>query len=58
LFRIKRINRKRNWFALTFEGIHKWIAFVHSKQTDILPVPNRYFGVYGDGTIKVRGIET
>ena len=27
------------------------------KQNDILPVPNRYFGVYQDGTVKVRGIE-
>jgi DNA polymerase elongation subunit (family B) len=44
-------------FALTFEGIHKWIAFIHSKQNDILSVPNRYFGADEDGTVKVRGIE-
>jgi DNA polymerase elongation subunit (family B) len=33
------------------------VAFIHSKQNNILPVPNRYFGVYEEGTLKVRGIE-
>ena len=54
---LKESIEKETGFALTFEGIHKWIAFVHSKRNDILPVPNRYFGVYEDGTLKVRGIE-
>ncbi len=54
---LKEAIEKETGFALTFEGIHKWIAFVQSKQNDILPVPNRYFGVYEDGTLKVRGIE-
>jgi DNA polymerase, archaea type len=54
---LKESIEKETGFALTFEGIHKWIAFVHSKQNDILPVPNRYFGVYEDGTLKIRGIE-
>ena len=48
---------KETGFPLSFEGIHKWIAFVHSKQNDTLPVPNRYFGVFEDGTLKIRGIE-
>lgn len=30
---------------------------MHSKRSDWLPVPNRYFGVFSDGSIKVRGIE-
>ena len=54
---LKEAIEKETGFALTFEGIHKWIAFIHSKQNKILPVPNRYFGVYEDGTVKVRGIE-
>ena len=54
---LKESIEKEIGFPLTFESIHKWIAFVHSKQNDILPVPNSYFGVYEDGTIKVRGIE-
>ena len=56
-FELKESIEKETGFALSFEGMHKWIAFVHSKQNDILPVPNRYFGVYEGGTIKVRGIE-
>ncbi|HZC47463.1 MAG TPA: DNA polymerase domain-containing protein [Nitrososphaeraceae archaeon] len=45
-------------FAISFEGIYKWIAFVPSKINNQLPVPNRYFGVFEDeGTLKVRGME-
>jgi DNA polymerase elongation subunit (family B) len=44
-------------FKISFEGIYKWIAFVHSKRNDVLPVPNRYFGVFEDGSLKIRGIE-
>jgi DNA polymerase elongation subunit (family B) len=54
---LKELIEKETGFALTFEGIHKWIAFVHSKQNNVLPVPNRYFGVYENGTLKIRGIE-
>jgi DNA polymerase elongation subunit (family B) len=54
---LKESIEKETGFTLTFEGIYKWIAFIHSKRNDILPVPNRYFGVYEDGTLKVRGIE-
>ena len=54
---LKESIEKETGFALTFEGIHKRIAFIHSKQNKILPVPNQYFGVYQDGTVKVRGIE-
>jgi DNA polymerase elongation subunit (family B) len=45
-------------FAISFEGIYKWIAFVHSKSSKHVPVPNRYFGVFeDDGSLKVRGLE-
>lgn len=37
--------------------MYKWIAFVPSKSSDILGVPNRYFGVFEDGSLKLRGIE-
>jgi DNA polymerase elongation subunit (family B) len=54
---LKESIERETGFALSFEGIHKWIAFVQSKHNDVLPVPNRYFGVYEDGTLKIRGIE-
>src|SRR5215467_2635250 len=44
-------------FTISFEGIFKWIVFVHSKINSQLPVPNRYFGIFGDGSLKIRGIE-
>jgi DNA polymerase-2 len=44
-------------FALAFEGIYKWVAFLPSKVEPNIPVLNRYFGVYQSGNLKVRGIE-
>ena len=44
-------------FPISLEGIYKWIVFVPSKNNTILPVSNRYFGVFEDGTVKMRGIE-
>lgn len=45
-------------FDISLEGVYKWIAFVPSKNNDIVGVPNRYFGVFEDGTLKLRGIES
>jgi DNA polymerase I len=44
-------------FALSFEGIYKWVAFLPSKVDAAIPVLNRYFGAYQNGDLKVRGIE-
>jgi DNA polymerase-2 len=44
-------------FAMSFEGIYKWVAFLPSKTDSALPVLNRYFGAYQNGELKVRGIE-
>jgi DNA polymerase, archaea type len=44
-------------FAMSFEGIYKWVAFLPSKTEPGIPVLNRYFGAYQDGSLKVRGIE-
>jgi DNA polymerase, archaea type len=54
---LKESIERESGFKLSFEGIHKWIAFIHSKANDILPVPNRYFGAFADGSLKIRGIE-
>jgi DNA polymerase, archaea type len=55
--KLKESIERETGFKLSFEGIYKWIAFVHSKTNDILPVPNRYFGAFEDGSLKIRGIE-
>ena len=54
---LKQSIEKETGFAISFEGIYKWIAFVPSKRNDILPVANRYFGAFEDGSLKIRGIE-
>lgn len=42
---------------LEVEGLYKWIVFNPSVNSPVSPAPNRYYGVFEDGTIKVRGIE-
>ena len=54
---LKESIEKETGFAISFEGVYKWIAFTHSKTNSLLPVPNRYFGVFGDDTLKIRGLE-
>jgi DNA polymerase II len=41
---------------IALEGVYKWIAFLSSKTDARVPVPNRYFGVFKNGEIKMRGI--
>jgi len=54
---LKKVIESDTGFDISFEGVYKWIAFVPSKSNDIVGVPNRYFGVFEDGTLKLRGIE-
>jgi DNA polymerase elongation subunit (family B) len=42
---------------LMVEGRYLWIVFVPSKVLPEVPVLNRYYGVFDDGRIKMRGIE-
>jgi DNA polymerase, archaea type len=56
---LKESIQKETGFDISFEGIYKWIVFVSSKikNRHHLPIQNRYFGVFEDGVLKVRGIE-
>lgn len=42
--------------TMALEGIYRWIVFLPSVQEEGRPVPNRYFGVFQDGTLKFRGL--
>jgi DNA polymerase elongation subunit (family B) len=42
---------------LNVEGKYRWIVFLPSKILPQIPVLNRYYGVFEDGRIKMRGIE-
>jgi DNA polymerase-2 len=47
----------RTGLVINLEGIYRWIVFLPSRLDARIPVANRYFGVFQDGTLKVRGIE-
>ncbi|MDQ7819895.1 MAG: DNA polymerase domain-containing protein [Armatimonadota bacterium] len=42
---------------IAVEGVYRWVAFLPSRTHPGVGVPNRYLGVFTDGTTKVRGIE-
>jgi DNA polymerase, archaea type len=42
--------------SIGYEGQYRWIVFLNSKIDANLPVLNRYYGVFEDGTLKLRGI--
>ena len=50
--------RRRTGIKIALDGIYRWVVFLPSRVDSRVPVPNRYFGVFQDGTIKVRGLET
>jgi DNA polymerase II len=47
----------RTGLSIALDGIYNWIAFLSSKADSRVSVPNRYFGVFQDGSMKYRGIE-
>jgi DNA polymerase elongation subunit (family B) len=47
----------RTQLPLAIEAVYRYIVFLPSRQFEDVPVPNRFFGVAEDGTLKVRGLE-
>jgi DNA polymerase-2 len=48
---------RRTGLSIGLDGIYRWVAFLPSRLDRRVPVANRYFGVFQDGTLKVRGLE-
>lgn len=48
---------RRTHMMISLDGIYSWVAFLPSRGNQALPVPNRYFGAFKDGSLKMRGIE-
>jgi DNA polymerase-2 len=48
---------RRTGLPIALDGIYRWVAFLPSRQDERVPVANRYFGVFQDGSLKMRGIE-
>jgi DNA polymerase elongation subunit (family B) len=55
--RLVRDVEARFRIPLKCEGKYRWIVFLPSVANPMAPVPNRYYGVFDWGEIKVRGIE-
>ncbi|HES57819.1 MAG TPA: hypothetical protein ENO21_00130, partial [Firmicutes bacterium] len=49
---------ERTGLPIALDGVYRWVAFLGSRRDARVPVPNRYFGVFQDGSFKLRGIET
>ncbi len=49
--------QSRTGLPISLDGIYRWVVFVGSRQNKKRPVANRYFGVFQDGSLKVRGID-
>jgi DNA polymerase-2 len=47
---------RRTGLSISLEGIYRWVAFLTSRMDERVAVANRYFGVFEDGSVKVRGI--
>jgi len=47
---------KKSGICIDVEGRYKWIVFLPSKQHDVGAL-NRYYGMFDNGELKVRGIE-
>ena len=55
-FRLSRMISHRTGIRMDVEGRYKWIVFLPSKATGVGAL-TRYYGVFEDGKIKVRGVE-
>src|SRR6266699_321394 len=42
---------------ISFEGVYKWIVFLSSKIDSKVVGLNWYYGIFEDGTLKIRGID-
>ncbi len=54
--RLSRVIGKRTGIKMDVEGRYKWIVFLPNKGTGIGAL-NRYYGLFDNGKLKVRGIE-
>ncbi|MBL8024452.1 MAG: hypothetical protein JNK54_09270 [Elusimicrobia bacterium] len=42
--------------SVGLEGVYKWLRFCPSKTVPLSGVPNRYFGAFTNGELKIRGL--
>jgi DNA polymerase-2 len=47
----------RTGLSIALDGVYRWVTFLPSRMNSKVPVPNRYFGFFQDGSFKMRGID-
>ena len=47
----------RSGLPVALDGVYRWVAFLPSRVHPRRAAANRYFGVFADGSVKVRGVE-
>ncbi|GAP06446.1 DNA polymerase elongation subunit [Anaerolinea thermolimosa] len=47
---------RQTGIPVTLEGVYQWLVFPPARRHPSIPVPNRYFGAFNDGRVKVRGL--
>jgi DNA polymerase elongation subunit (family B) len=61
VLRLARRILKRTEAPVDIEGHYKWLVLLpsktHSTEEEEVGVPNRYYGLFEDGELKIRGIE-
>ncbi len=55
-FHLSRMIGHRTGIRMDVEGCYRWIVFLPSKATGVGAL-TRYYGMFEDGTVKVRGVE-
>lgn len=48
---------RRTGLPIALDGVYRWVVFLPSRADSRVPVGNRYFGVFLDGSVKVRGLD-
>ncbi len=55
--RLAQAISERARIPIALDGLYRWIAFLPSRRNEQVSVPNRYFGLFESGELKIRGIE-
>jgi DNA polymerase II len=48
--------RTASGLPIALDGIYRWVVFLSSRVDPTRPVANRYFGIFQNGEIKMRGV--
>ncbi len=53
---LAKIISEKTEFTINLKGIYKFIKFLPATQNENKPVMNRFFGIYNNGRVKIRGL--